>query len=257
TLYLLPVSLFGLSVAASELPELARLVQAQRERFMDRVERSMRQVLFLTIPTFAGYVGLGFLIVGAFFQRGSFDLPGTWLVYLLLGGYTLGMPATTLSRLLQNSFYALGDTRTPARIAVLRVAVSTAVALPLMFWLDHLAVADAFGFARGETPLFLGGVGLALGATVGAWLELWRLQRALRRRVPAFGLPAGAALRMAGLALAALAPSAALWWLLPGGTGIGTALLVVGLYGAVFLGAARVLGLPELEAWAGRFFRRK
>ena len=114
-LYILPVSLFAMSVSAAELPELSRISREQLHAFLGRVERSVRQVLFLTIPTVIGYLGLGFLLVGAFFRRGNFGLGGTWLVYLLLGGYTLGMLATTVSRLLQNSFYALHDTRTPGQ----------------------------------------------------------------------------------------------------------------------------------------------
>src|SRR5690625_5508886 len=68
-LYVLPVSLFGLSVAASELPELSRLREAQLAAFLDRVKRSMRQTLFLVIPTTVGYIVFGVLIVGGFLQR--------------------------------------------------------------------------------------------------------------------------------------------------------------------------------------------
>ncbi|MFW5972385.1 MAG: lipid II flippase MurJ, partial [Bacteroidota bacterium] len=84
-LYILPVSLFGLSVAASELPELSRLREEQLRLFLGRLTASVRQTLFLIVPTFVGYLAFGLLIVGAFFRRGAFGANDTWLVYLVLG----------------------------------------------------------------------------------------------------------------------------------------------------------------------------
>ena len=256
-LYLLPVSLFGLSVAASELPELARMGPEDAARFSRRMDRSLRQMLFLTIPTAVGYLFFGFLVVGALFRTGSFTLNANWLVYLVLGGYTLGLLATTMSRLMQNAFYALGDTKTPAKIAVVRVAVSTAVAVPLMFALDRIALAELVDLSPQAQPLFLGAAGLALGASAGAWTELWRLYAALRRRVEVFHLPWRGMLRMVGLALLAAVPAAALWWALPAWHVALVAAVVVGLYGGVYLAAAHFSGLEEAEAWAGRFLNRK
>lgn len=255
-LYLLPISLFGMSVAASELPELSRLRPEEVETFLARLHRSLRQILFLVMPTVVGYLGLGLLIVEALFRRGSFGAGDSWLVYLVLGGYTLGLPATTVSRLLQNAFYAVGDTRTPARIAVWRVAASTAVALPLMFWLDGWTVADLVGPAAGADRLYLGAVGLALGASVGAWVELARLRRALRQRLAAFEVPWRAAGRMSALAAGLLMPALGLWWGLAGGAPPLLAALALGVYGVGYLALAHRLGWDEAAAWTGRLRRR-
>jgi putative peptidoglycan lipid II flippase len=253
-LYMLPVSLFGLSVAASELPELSRIREKELGLFLQRVDRSLRQTLFLTIPSAVGYLGLGFLIVGAFFRRGAFGLSDNWLVYLVLAGYSLGLLATTLSRLLQNSFYALQDTKTPARIAVVRVVISTVLSVPLMFLLDRYSVTETLGI-RGQ-PLYLGAVGLALAASVSAWVEVWRLEATLRRRLPGFGLPWKRASQMVGLCLVALVPAALLWWLLAGWPVLVLAAVVGGAYGLTYLAAAHLLGFSEVEAWTGRFRRR-
>ena len=254
--YMLPISLFGMSVAASELPELSRLTDDRVQSFLARVRRSLRQILFLTTPTVIGYLAFGFLIVGALLRTGSFNVNGNWLVYLVLATYSLGLLATTMSRLLQNAFYALGDTKTPAWIAVLRVTVSAVLAVPLMVWLDGFALADVVGLPLAEQPLFLGALGLGLGATGGAWVELWRLRAALRRRITDFALPWGRLARMIGLALAAAAPTTGLWWLLPAWPVIATAALVVSVYAALYLGGAYLAGFDELDAWAGRFLRR-
>ena len=61
---------------------------------------------------------------------------------------------------------------------------------------------------------------------------------------------------MIGLALAAAAPTAGLWWLLPAWPVIATAALIVSTYAALYLGGAYLAGFDELDAWAGRFLRR-
>ena len=259
--YLLPISLFGISVAASELPELSRLTDARAARFLRRMRRSLRQISFLTVPTVIGYLAFGYLIVGALLRTGQFQASSNGLVYLVLAGYSLGILATTMSRLLQNAFFALGDTKTPARTAVVRVTVSTVVAVPAMFALDRVAVgglAEAvLGASLPGDPLFLGALGLSLGASVGAWVELWRLLSALRAALPEATVPWRPVLHMTGRATVAAVPAAGLWlalppsWpLLPG------AVLVPGSYAATYLGIAYLFGSDALKAWIGRFLRR-
>ncbi len=251
-LYMLPVSLFGMSVAASELPELSRLTEEKVATFTARLRRSMRQIAFLTVPTVVGYFAFGVLLVGALFRTGQFRAGDTWLVTIVLGGYALGILATTLSRLLQNAFYAIGDTKTPAWIAVTRVTVSTVVAVPTMFWLDTIPLREVVGPLPGSV-LYLGALGLSLGASVGAWVEVWRLRRALRPSMPDATVPWRALLRMMGLALVAVVPAAGLWWTLPDWHVLLVAPLVVGTYATVYLGTAALLGFEEIATWSRRF----
>jgi putative peptidoglycan lipid II flippase len=256
-LYMLPISLFGMSVAASELPELARLGSGETAgRLVPRVRRSLAQMAFLNVPTFVGYLAFGHLLVGALFRRGSFEAGDNWLVYLVLCGYTLGLLATTSSRLLQNTFYALGETRVPARIAALRVLVSAALGLPLMLVLDRYPVSALAGGRAAGDPLYFGAVGLALASGAGAWLELTRLRSALRRRLPEFELPWRDDARMLLVALAAAGPGAVVWWLLPPLHPIVEAVLVVGLYGLTYLALAKLAGIGEVEAFVEGFRRR-
>lgn len=257
-LYMLPISLFGMSVAASELPELSRISAERLASFLDRVERSTRQMLFLIIPAVVGYLVFGFLIVGGIFGGGAFGLDDTWLVYLILAGYTLGLGATAVSRLLQNSFYALNDTKTPAKIAVLRVTVSGIIGAGLMFWLDGFGLAETLGLPSVAHPLTLAAVGLAIGASCGAWVELAALRIALRRSVDGFRLPARRVLQMIGLAVLAAIPAFGLRLLLVGG-GLPVflqAVLVLGVYGVGYLLLGHFLHFDEGEAWTARFLRR-
>src|SRR6185369_9922734 len=203
--YILPISLFGMSMAASELPELSRLHgQGDEPELLRRVLRVLRSMAFLNVPTVVGYLCFGWLVIGALYRSGAFTVGDNWLVYLVLSGYALGILATTSSRLLQNTFYALGESKVPARIAVQRVVTSVLVALPLMFVLDHYPLSLLIGTKAGA--LRLGSVGLSTASAVGAWLEVLRLRGKLRERLPGFDLPWRDDLRMIGVALAAAVP---------------------------------------------------
>ncbi len=258
-LYMLPISLFGMSVAASELPELSRLSAERLAAFQGRVLRSTLQMLYLIIPTVVGYLVFGKLIVGALFGGGAFDGNDTWLVYLILAGYTLGLGATSVSRLLQNSFYALNDTKTPAKIAVLRVVVSGVIGAFLMFWLDGFSLNETLRLPPVVHSLTLAAVGLAAGASCGAWVELAALRVALGRRVEGFHLPVSRTLQMMGLAVSAALPASGLYWLLAN-SGVPSflkALVVVGVYGFAYLIFGHLLRFEEGQAWIGRFVKRK
>lgn len=243
-LYLLPISLFGLSVAAAELPELSRLHgQGAEPELLRRVLRVLRSMAFLNIPTVIGYLCFGWLIIGALYRSGNFTVGANWLVYFVLCGYSLGILATTSSRLLQNTFYALGESKVPARIAVQRVTTSILVALPLMFLLDRYPLSLLIGAKAGA--LRLGSVGLSTASAAGAWLEVLRLRGRLRRRLPGFDLPWRDDARMIGIALAAALPAALLWWLLPPLSVRLTAPLVVGVFGVAYFAIAKLAGVEE------------
>ncbi len=144
--YLLPVALFGFSIAAVELPELARLAAGERDAATRRrFDAAFRRSVFVVAPTVVGFVALGFLMVGLLYRGGSFGPADNWMVYLVLAAYTLGLPATVVSRLLQNLFFAAGDTRTPARVAFLRLVVSTGLGAAAGFGLDRFALSTLVG----------------------------------------------------------------------------------------------------------------
>ena len=219
TLYVLPISLFAMSIAASELPELSRSGAGNLEAAGDRVRRALERISFLLIPSALAYLTLGDVLVAALLERGEFDRPDTVAVYAVLGAYALGIARSSRSRVLSSAFYALRDTRTPARAAYLRVAASLAIGVALMFPLDRVEV----------DGLRLGAVGLALGASAGAWLESVLLHRRLNRALGPHRPGAGRVRRITTAALAAAAlgitAKAALGSVLPARSGLAAQLL--------------------------------
>ena len=115
-----------------------------------RINAALRQGLFLAIPTALGYIALGYVIIGAIYRGGLFDVDDNWLAYVILATHSLGLLATVSSRLLQNGFWALGDTRTSARMAMIRAAIALTVAIPVMFALDRLSVSLITGPGTSE-----------------------------------------------------------------------------------------------------------
>ncbi|MSR23129.1 MAG: murein biosynthesis integral membrane protein MurJ, partial [Gemmatimonadetes bacterium] len=138
TLYLLPISLFALSTAASELPELSRDRQGGTDRLKRDVGRGVERVTYFLAPSTVAYLLLGDVIVAALFQRGEFSPDAVRVTWAVLAAYSIGMSASAASRVLSSAFYAIRNTRTPARIAYLRVGLSTAVGLLLMLPMDRL-----------------------------------------------------------------------------------------------------------------------
>jgi len=248
-LYLLPVSLFGMSVAAAELPELSRLGSEQRAALAGRVEIGLQRVAYFVAPTAVIYIALGEPLVAALFERGQFGPSDTRLVWLVLAAYALGLLASTASRLLQNSLYALDDPRTPARIALVRVVTSTLVALSVMFVFDSFVLvgtsiqAETAATASGDL-LHLGAVGIALGSAVGAWVELGLLRRALAWRIGTVALGGGSLPMLLTAALAGAAVGRLVDLVVGGLPTILAAAAAIGAAGAVYLGFTGMLGMP-------------
>ena len=197
-LYLLPISLFVMSVAASELPEMSR--ERKFEELTDRANAAIQKSLFFIFFSAAIYLSVGEQIINAFFGWGSFSSDDAIAVWLVLSAYSLGLPAIAASRLIQNTCWSLGDTKGPARIAGVRVLVALGVGLALMFPLDLITV-SAGTLTTDEVPgPHLGAVGLALGSAFASWVEVSLLSRLVKKSLPGvmplkkqvmkFGVPA-------------------------------------------------------------------
>ena len=199
-LYLLPISLFGMAVAAAELPELARLGRAGAAAIKDRLHVGMERITFYVAITVALYVFAGDVIVAVLLQRGEFTAADTQLVWYVVAVFALGLLGTTRSRLLQNGLYALDRPKLVARIAVFRVALAGLLGAFFMFPFDRFAIVDGSVTQMGSIafrplpdsvrlmeggPPRLGVVGLALGAALSSWVEYRLLKGAIEWRIGA------------------------------------------------------------------------
>lgn len=247
-LYVLPISLFGMSVAAAELPELSRERGQVGEVLRTRVNRGLEQIAFFVVPSLIGYVLLGDIIAGALFERGRFDAYDTILVALTLAAFSIGLVASTATRLFSSAFFALHDTKTPAKYAIVRVLLAAAVGAGLMLLLDRIEIAP------GKR---LGPVGLALGAGSAAWVEWWLLRRSLRPTIGVVGTGRRTLGRMFLAALLAGGVARAIAWWLPGNLSpVLTALVVLPTFGILYVAIATWLGLDQASLLFSRVLGR-
>lgn len=211
-LYLLPISVFGFSVAAAELAEMSRK-SGELATVAARVAPALRRVL---VP--AGFITAAYLAAGPIFINGLYGWPSRLLadageaagfglndataVGLVLTVFAIGLPAAMTARVTQNTLYSLGEVRGPAKIAVVRLAVAVVVSAIAMLQLDWVFVSEANDFTTvGDVPHWppwervpetirlddtlpnLAAVGLAVGAAAAAWTEWVLLRRMLKRRL--------------------------------------------------------------------------
>ena len=234
TIYLLPVSLFGMAVSAAALPSMSADADV-REKLHAQTEEGLRTIAFPVVPTVAAFLALGDVICAALFQTGKFSASDVQYVWWFLIGSTVGLLAATLARLYSSAFYALRDTRTPLRYATLRVLLTAALGVFSALWLPRLLHVN---------PRY-GALGLTGSAGVAGWIEFALLRRGVGSRIGACHLPKGLLPRLWASAIAAAAVGFAVKLALPPLHPILRAVVVLGLFGATYLGSTRALGVAE------------
>ncbi len=240
-LAILPVSLFSMSVSAAELPELSSAVGAREQvaaQLRKRLAAGLRRIAFFVVPCAVAFLVIGDILIAALLQGGRFHYEETVYVWSVLAGSSVGLLATSLGRLYSSVFYALHDTRTPLRFALVRVTLTTILGLIFAFPLPRwLGIDPKWGVA-----------GLTTSAGVAGWVEFTLLRRSLSRRI---GAVPGTLAFSASLWAASFAAALLCFWLK---TVLGVrhplplAAVVIPLYAAVYFGGTAMLRVPESKA---------
>ena len=245
-LYTLPVSLFGMSVSAAELPVMSGALGSQSEiaaELRARLGRALRQIAFLVVPSAMAFLALGDVVSAVVYQSGRFTHADAVYVWGILAGSAVGLLASSLGRLYSSTYYALRDTRTPLRFAIIRVALTTLLGLFFALRLPQLLNIDkVWGVA-----------GLTASAGIAGWIEFLLLRWKLHQRIGAVA-PSGAFL--AKLWFSALISAASAWGVkiaVGHRDPILVAVLVLIPYGALYFVTTSVLRIAEAQALVARF----
>lgn len=248
-LYTLPVSLFGMSVSAAELPAMSGALgvdPARVEVIRGRLDAGLRQIAFFVAPSAVAFLALGDVIAGALFQTGRFRAVDAIYVWGILAGSSIGLLASTLGRLYASTYYALRDTRTPLRYALVRVGAATAMGYVAAFyvprWLDIAAI--------------WGAAGLTVASSIAGWLEMVLLRRRLNSRIGTTGLAPSFIFKLLVSALVAATVAWILKLSLPDLHPILRAVVILGGYGLTYFGFTSALRVPEMRNLLSRFQRR-
>jgi putative peptidoglycan lipid II flippase len=175
SIMVLPITLFGSSVSTAAFPTLASYVAKGRlERVRDIIMETLRNILFLIIPSSIGLGILALPIVQVLLEHGNFDLVAAQYSSIVLLFFAVGIPAQAAIEILTRSFYALQDSRTPVTISVIQFVIKIALSLILI----NLAT---FGVQWGMGAL-------ALSTSIAATLEALALFILLSQRLEGFKL---------------------------------------------------------------------
>jgi putative peptidoglycan lipid II flippase len=234
-IYQLPQGIFSVAIATVLFPTLARFAsRGEHENLRATMANGMRQILFVLVPAAAAVLVLSEPMIRLVYQRGEFTPEQTTLVATALFWFAFSLPTNGLFLLLTRTFFSLQRPWVPTAIAAANLAVTALAALGLY----HLGVGG-----------IVASTAIATGASVVAQcVVLRRLLGGLElRRL----LDVGIRILIASAALAAV--SFGVWDVLDGALGrgllgqivsLGTAL---GLGGLVYVAAARLLRIPELD----------
>jgi putative peptidoglycan lipid II flippase len=245
-IYTLPVSLFGMSVSAAELPGMSGAAGIDNDRLKDRLNSGLRQIAFFVVPSAVAFLALGDIVAGALLQTGRFTREDSVYVWGILAGSAVGLLASTLGRLYSSTFYALRDTATPLRYAIVRVALTTVLGYLAAVRLPPLLAID----------LKWGTAGLTASAGIAGWIEFLMLRGTINSRLGGgTGIPATT---LAQLWTASFA-GAVVAWGAKSLVGVGNPLLAAAAvlipYGLVYVGITIAMGVPEAKGALARVRR--
>jgi putative peptidoglycan lipid II flippase len=247
-LYTLPVSLFGMSVAAAELPTMSGVATMDGEAtqaLRARLDAGLRHIAFFVVPSAMAFLALGDVVAAALLQTGRFTHDDALRVWAILAGSAVGLLASTLGRLYSSTYYALRDTKTPLRYAIIRVALTTVLGYLFAFPLPRLL----------GIPMLYGAAGLTASAGIAGWVEMLLLRSTLNARIGRTGLPVSFVAELWGAAAAAAAVAWAIKLAMPIAHPISAAVVILGPYGVIFFAVTFALGVPEASSTIGRLSR--
>jgi len=249
TLYTLPVSLFGMSVSAAELAAMSGTIGDEKEvaeTLRRRLDSGLRQIAFFVLPSAIAFLVLGDVIVAAIYQTGRFTRADVIYDWGILAGATVGLLASTLGRLYSSTYYALRDTRTPLRFAIMRVALTTVLGYLFAFPIPSmLGIGTRWGVA-----------GLTISAGIASWVEFSLLKRNLNGRIGHTGLPRVYFAKLWVAAIGAAATGWAIRHFFGHHSPILLATIVLLPYGAVYFLITLLLGLSEARSFLTRLWAR-
>ena len=246
----LPVSLFGMAVSAAELPAMsalrgddATIAAAMRQR----LDAGLRRIAFWIVPSAMAFVAIGDVVAGVIYQNGKFNRGVAVWVWGILAGSAVGLLATTLGRLYASSLYALRDTKTPFRFALVRVTLT--IGLGYLFALPLRA-------ALGLDPKW-GAAGLTASAGIAGWVEFALLRRAVHRRVGHTSIPPRRLAVLWGSAAVAAAVAYGVRFLVTMQRPLIAGALVIAVYGMAYFGCTSIAGVEDAAGIARRLGLRR
>lgn len=160
-----PQGVVGISFATYLLPTLSGLAAEKKyPEFRATLREGLGYLLFVNLLAAALLLALAEPMVRLLFERGQFTASSTHRAAMALAGLAPGLVAFSSVNVLARAFYALGDTQTPMKISVACLVLNLVCSMWLIGPFRQL--------------------GLGMANSITAYVNVWLLMRALRKKMP-------------------------------------------------------------------------
>ncbi|HAE00405.1 MAG TPA: murein biosynthesis integral membrane protein MurJ [Rhodospirillaceae bacterium] len=159
----LPLGVIGVAISVALLPLLSRQLSAKdMTGASESLNRALEIGLLFTLPATAALIAMPMPVVDILFQRGAFSPEDAQITAAITAAMAIGLPSVVLAKILSPAFFARGDTRTPLILAAISMAANVLLAVLLM--------------------QAMGSVGIALAASLAAWINAGMMAAILSQR---------------------------------------------------------------------------
>ena len=163
-MYQFPLGVFGAALGTVLFPLLSRHAErGQLDRLRDDLTLGLRLVIVIGLPAGLGLMLLAKPLTTLLFQHGAFDSQDANQTADMISAYAIGVWAYCGLLIVHRGYYAIGDRRTPLRVAIMAVLLNLGLNLTLIW--------------------SLGGRGLALSTSVCAIVQVSACIWLLRTRL--------------------------------------------------------------------------
>lgn len=148
SLQMVPVGLFGTSIAKAALPTLSGQAES-KEKFRGTLLNALYQVTFLVLPVATVLLVLRIPLVRLAFGTNLFNWESTVQTGMVVSAFGVGVIFQVWVSILARGFYALHDTKTPVVISIFSMLLNIALDFILIrgFGMPVWGLAAAFTFA--------------------------------------------------------------------------------------------------------------
>jgi putative peptidoglycan lipid II flippase len=151
-----PLGIFSNALSQAMLPTFS--TQALEDSY-DSLKRTLsfglRATFFVMLPASVGFMVLARTIIQTIFEGGRFDAYSTTQTADILFFYSIGLFAYGATKILQSCFFALKDTKTPAKLSFLALIINIILNSLLMFPMKLAGLALATSLSGINTCLIL------------------------------------------------------------------------------------------------------
>lgn len=244
----LPLSLVSIAATSAVFPAFTALGQVRAHAQLKRLHDDTHlAIAFVAIPATLGLFVLAEPVCAVCFEHGAFGAEGVERTAAALRWLTVAILPAGAVGLVARAYYALGDVKTPVKIAIATVCVNTLLNVAFVAW---------WGFDAD---------GLALATAITTWANLLLLWPGLRSRFTVEHDPArpkepsGAFARLAKMLVAGGVAASVAWGtyrlLAPDRDSASSLAIAIGASIATYAAAAHVMRLPEWRHVIGRLRR--